>query len=305
MLAVFFNSLRRAAGYPKWIVLLTLVNLGFAALAAFPVYLFIRQVDGRSLFADRLLKPGLDFEWLSAAFRSGGAGNFPLRFVAVLMLVGATYLVINVYLTGGAAGLFTKRTAGFLADCRANFLPLLGAAILSSVAYLAVFIVTLAFLSFSFTRTGRATAESQTLWMDWVTLAIFLTGFGAVGWLFDYVKVGIVMRDNRNPFRQLGTSLGLIARHPAATLGPYLLTWSAWIVIVGALTLATAALPQTSWGTIAVGFALQQVAFFARNWLKLAFYAGVSETRERLLPPPAESESFVETPEWTAPASPA
>lgn len=305
MFAIFLNSLGRAARHPKWIILLTLVNLVFAALASFPVYLFIRQVDGRSLFADRLRQPGLDFEWLSAAFRSGGSGNFPLRFLAVLLLVGGTYLVINIYLTGGAAGLFTKRKAGFLADCRANFLPLLGTAILSSVAYFAVFIVTLAFLSFSFTRTGRATAESQTLWMDWATLAIFLIGFGAVGWLFDYVKVGMVTRGNRNAFRQLGASLLLLARHPAATLGPYLLTWGAWIVIVGALTLATAALSQTSWGTIAIGFVLQQFAFLARNWLRLAFYAGVTETCERLLPPPSEFQPSVETPEWTAPASPA
>lgn len=305
MIAIFFNSLRRAASHPKWIALLTLVNLGFAALASVPVYLFIRQVDGRSLFSERLLQPGLDFEWLAAAIRSGGAGNFPLRFLAVLMLVGATYLILNIYLTGGSAGLFAKGTAGFLADCRTNFLPLLGAAILSSVAYLAVFIVTLAFFSFSFGRAERATAEGQTLWMDWVTLAIFLIGFAGVGWLFDFVKVGMVVQGNRNAFRQLGTTLLLIARHPVDTLGPYLLVWIAWIIIVGALTLATTALPQTSWGTIAVGFVLQQFAFLARNWLKLAFYAGVTETCERLLPPPSESKPPVETPEWIAPASPA
>ncbi len=304
MLAIFFNSLRRAAGHPKWIVLLTLVNLGFAALAAFPVYLFIRQVDGRSLFSDRLRQPGLDFEWLSAAIRAGGAGNFLVRFLAVLILGGGTYLVINIYLTGGAAGLFSKRTAGFIADCRANFLPLLGAAILSGAAYLAVFVVTLAFFTFSVGRTERATAEGQTLWMDWATLAIFLIGCGAVGWLFDFVKVGIVLQGSRNAFRQLGATLPLLARHPAATLGPYLLIWGAWIVIVGALTFAATALPQTSWGTIAVGFILQQVAFLARSWLKLAFYAGVSDVSEKLLPPP-EPHAPTETPEWIAPASPA
>jgi hypothetical protein len=304
MLAVFFNSLRRAAGHPKWVVLLTIVNLGFAALAAFPVYLFIRQVDGRSVFSDRLRQPGLDFEWLAAAVRAGGAGNFLFRFTLVMLLVGATYLVINIYLTGGAAGLFSKRTSGFLDDCRANFLPLLGAAILSAAAYLAVFVVTIAFFSFSVGRAERATAEGQTLWMDWATLAIFLVGCGAVGWLFDYVKVGIVVQGNRNAFRQLGTTLLLIGRHPAAMLGPYLLTWAAWIAIVGALTFAATALPQTSWGTIAIGFMLQQMAFLARSWLKLVFYAGVSETSERLLPPPAP-QSPTETPEWIAPASPA
>jgi hypothetical protein len=303
MLAVFLNSLRRAAAHPKWVGLLTLVNLGFAALAATPVYLFMRQVDGRSLVADRLRLPGLDFDWFTAAFRTGGSGNFPLRFLAVFLLVGATYLIINIYLTGGAAGLFTKRTKGFIADCREHFLPLLGAAILAGFGYLAIFIATVIFMALGERQSARAVTESSLGWIDWATLLFFLIGFGLVGWVFDFVKVGMVAHGARNPFRQLGITLALIARNPARTLGPYLLTYGAWALIVGSLTFAALALPQTSWPTIAVGFALQQVAFFARNWLRLAFYAGVGETCERFAP---TSASPTETDQWLAdfPASP-
>jgi hypothetical protein len=293
MIAAFLKSLRDASREWPWAIVWTVVNLALSGLAALPAYLFIRQVNGASLIAERLLSPGLDIQWVAAAWHSGGFGSFRNRFLLAALVVGVAYALLNVYLTGGMIALFRPAgaRASFFSACRRYAAPLLAASVISAVGYAGLLVALLVTLGFIFAFDARALRADAVYPLQWAAVSGFAVVATLFGCTFDYMKIGVVLREERNPLRALRDALRLVARRPGATFGLYWLTFALWIVVAGGATWFALTLPQIGWTAVIAVFFVQQIAFFLRGWLRLVFFAGECHTYALLSPPVAPPDS--------------
>lgn len=274
---LFSNSVRRATAAAKWALLLTLVNLGLSVLALLPVIGWLKTVNGASLFAERLLKPGLDIEWLLVALRVGKSA-FPIRLAitsGVALLVG--YLVTT-FLSGGIIASFVSREGppAFWADCRRYVLPLLAAGLLTGL--LLVIVGGVLVLTWG-TLHGILTRDQTTPWrtdlMQWVGVSVGLVVLWSIHLVMDYLKLALVVHAPQRPWRgRIRAWWRLFTRHPVQTIGFYLATTGLWWLLVGSLLWLMNQVTPITWFSSAWLMLLSQVVVFARHWVRLVFIAG-------------------------------
>jgi hypothetical protein len=112
-------------------------------------------------------------------------------------------------------------------------------------------------------------------------LAIVVTTLVAL----DLGRIRVVREDSRRAIRVYWSSLGVVLRHPLATLG----LWAGNATLL-ALVLAVYAafrnlVPASGWAGILLMLAAQQVVMLARAGLRVALFAGEMAVLDRLLPP--------------------
>jgi hypothetical protein len=109
----------------------------------------------------------------------------------------------------------------------------------------------------------------------------------------DLARILVVRDDSRRAVRLYGSSLRLVLRHPAATLG--LWTGNA---LLGSLALAVylafrSVVPAGTWAGIVLMVAAQQAFMLARAGLRVALFGGERALLDRLAPraPPVEPDA--------------
>ncbi len=275
--ALLLDSLRRATAGAKWALLLTLVNLGLSVLALLPVIMWIRSVNGASLFAGRLLKDTLDIEWLFVALRIGKS-TFPIRLAITSGLALLTGYLIATFLSGGIIATFAPREAprAFWADCRRYVLPLLAAGLLTWV--LLVVVGGALVLTWG-TLHGILTENQTTPWrtdlMQWLGLGTGLVVFWSIHLVMDYLKLALVVHAPQRSWKgRLRAWWGLFVRRPGPTIGLYLATTVLWLLVVGCLLWLMGQVTPITWFSSALLVLLSQTLVFARHWVRLVFIAG-------------------------------
>ncbi|OYT72172.1 MAG: hypothetical protein CFK52_05825 [Chloracidobacterium sp. CP2_5A] len=274
--SLFTDSLRRATANARWALVLTVINLALSLLALLPVALWLHDVNGSSLFGERLLKGSLDIEWLLAALRIGKSA-FPIRLLIACGLATLIGWLVAVFLSGGIIASFVAQEAprAFWTDCRRHFLPLLAAGLaiflLQIVAGLAL---ALGWATLYAELTRDQTTPFRAELMQWLGAATSLVAFWALGLAADYLKLALVAHRRRPLSGRLRAGLGLLRRYPVTAVGFYIWTTVLWLAAVGGLIWLTGQASPPTWTSAALLFALSQALVFARHWIRLVFIAG-------------------------------
>jgi|GEM_PF-2037632 hypothetical protein len=275
--ALFFDSLRQATAEAKWALLLTLVNLGLSVLALLPVIMWLKSVNGASLFAERLLKDALDIEWLLVALRIGKSA-FPIRLAIASGLALLIGYLVTTFLSGGIIANFALPRAprAFWADCRRYMLPLLAARLLTGLLLVtAGGVLVLAWSPLYSLVTENQTTPWRADLMQWIGLGIGLVVFWSVYLVMDYLKLALVVHARQQSWTsRLRAWWKLFIRRPGTTIGLYLLTTVLWLLVVGGLMWLMHHVTPVTWFSSALLVLLSQALVFARHWVRLVFIAG-------------------------------
>lgn len=102
----------------------------------------------------------------------------------------------------------------------------------------------------------------------------------------DYARIRLAMEDSRRVVRIWLGALALVLRHPVRTFGIRALFGVLLLALLVAYTYAREAVPATTWETILVMGAMQQVFMLARSGLRVATIASQLDAYTRWRPAP-------------------
>ena len=268
---------------------LFLVNLGLAALAAFPIYRGILRFTGHSLMSAELTQ-GLPLDWLTD-FGFNSAGSFD-RYAELIALVGLLTIPVNTVLAGGVLACLRdseqKFSIGqFARDAARYAWRLLRLMAIGLFFYWLVFrVLNQGLGNLIDARTADWQSDRAVFWVHLgagILLVIFL---GFVSLVIDYARVRLVREEGSSAAWAFLSSLGFCLRRlpGAATVYvvPMLVSLALlglyWLVVPWSLINA----PEAAQGlaryreplAVALLFVGQQVVIFGRYWLRVAAWAG-------------------------------
>jgi hypothetical protein len=264
---------------------LYIVNLGLAALAAFPIYRGILRFTGHSLMSP-VLSTGFSLEWF-IDFSHNSPGSLD-RYAEFILIVGLVSIPINTVLAGGVLGRFVSPDSSFslltfFQDTGKYAWRLIRLLLLGLVCY---------WIAFRLLRQGLMNLiEDHTY--DWqsdqtvfalqlgASLVLFLA-LGLVNMVMDYARVKLVREDGTSAVEAFLFSLGFTlsrlrkaaAVYALPTLASLALLGLYWLVVPWSLFNH----PQAAEGwaryreplAVALLFVGQQAVMFGRYWLRVA-----------------------------------
>jgi hypothetical protein len=251
-------------------------NFIFAAVIVAPLYFVLQKQFGGSVSGEKLFS-GMDIPALGDLIYS--FRNILPALVGWLLGPAALYLLARVFLNGGvigrlAAGPERVTLQGFSGDGGRYFGRLFRVVVLSLVGYFLVFglLGQLVSAPFKLWMKGAST-QWTTLSASFLRLLVFLLLFSAVKMFFDYVKVSLVLQDNRGALRATIRMLGFVGRRFFKAWALFLLVGLLFLAITAIYLAVGNSLPRagTAW---AVGFFLWQQAYiFAISWVSVLLFS--------------------------------
>lgn len=286
----------RASRNWKMILLLVVTSIIVATPAAVPIFLVITQTARKTLAAHALLADKLDAVWLIDLVNEQFAGasfvSVALEVGILLLVVGVLYLVVNVLFAGGIIEVFAAEDSRFsmrrfFSGAAAHFWRFVRLWLVSLIAYGIVFTVYALVMMRIDSADDLAATEAPGAIRKWVATAALLLLLAVVNMTFDYARIGAVLNERRQMFRETFKAARFTFRHFARALGLYLVIAIIGLVVFWLVALLRNSVAQTSVVAVIVAFILGQLAIASRMWTRLAFYAGEVDLYQRLVPPVA------------------
>jgi hypothetical protein len=306
----FSQGWGRVSKFKKLWLFLFLVNVIIALTLAIPMQKDLKASFGNSMVEDNMRK-SFDYSWyryfqyegkgLSTTFFAyvGGwgavlenleglvTGELFGKYYSVL-IVGIIYLLLNILFAGGIIGLYHDAEAKFsLAEffkhAGSYFWRFLRLFVISLPFY--IFLVYLLIGKLSMAIFG-ATRDNSTEWPTFLMnlganiLALFLLCL--VNMIFDYAKIGTVVKQGRSMIIQTGKAIGFVFKHFSKTLRLYYLLFLTGAVIVVIYALIEPLSNQTVLWTLILFFIIQQLFMLCKIWIRLTFYASQLELYKKL-----------------------
>ncbi len=279
-----FKGLVRAAGAPRLVALLWLINGLLAALAALPFAFFLFGQLGEAPEGDRLLAGG-SLELLGILGREAGGFGIAIR---AGLLAGVVFaLLANALVAGGVLESLTTtdprpflhrfgRGAGrfFWRFFRMGLVALPTALLAAAI---------LAGPSFAVRRRLVETGpETTRLLLGVLGLVLAVVAIAWVTMALDLARIRVVREDHRRPIRLFFRTLGTALRHPVRVLGLWLVNTLAFAALLALFFALRALLPAWSWVSIAGLIFLQQLVMLGRATLRIGLWAGELELASEL-----------------------
>ncbi|MBZ5565992.1 MAG: hypothetical protein LAP13_26680 [Acidobacteriia bacterium] len=279
-------GMARRANTGVWV--LFLVNLGLAALSAFPFYRGILRFTGYSLESRSLLR-GFSEDWLTDfSFNSPGSLQ---RYAAVIAAFGLLTILVNAILAGGVLARFRdpnqpQGLGTFCRDTGRYAWRMVRLMVLGLICYWIVFRLlnqSLGGLVDKWTR--DATNDRTVFWAHLPVVIVTVLGVVFVNLVMDYAKVKLVLDDDSSAVEaflaSLGFSLGKLRKALTVYLIPALLgiallviyrlvvPWDAIHASLG----AAAGWRYLEPLVLALLFIGQQIIMLGRYWFRVATWA--------------------------------
>ncbi len=299
---VIAEGLRRAAGAPRLVLGLWLVNVLAALPAALVMIGILEDSIGASLF-HRTLTEGFDSDWyaeyaaeteavsrgLARTFGPGVIGaaavyenleawwsgrlftSFPMALVALGVAYGALWAL----LLGGvldALGRGTRGLGAFLAAGGRTFGRFVQLTIASAVAYLAIYRLARWLFGWLEEATRDVTSESTVFAWVLVVVALAVALLHLVRMLLDYAKIAVATADV-SAVAGLARALRFVASRPGRTVAVYGGLGLAVLAVVAVYAWIAPGAGESTWMGLAAAFALSQLYLIARLYLRLALLA--------------------------------
>lgn len=270
-----------------WAVLL--VNLGLAALAAFPLYRGIRRFTSHSLMAEPLAF-GFVPDWLTD-FAANNPGALD-RYGEWMALIALMAIPVNAVLAGGVLGQFKRldqpfALPEFFSDVARYAWELLRLMLLGLVIYWLVFRVLYQALGGSLSRVTRD-------WVDgrWVFAAelghglLLVLALLAVNLVMDFARIKMVRDGTPSALWAFLSALGFSITHWRRVSAIYVVPTLCGLALLGIYRLVVpweilyTPFPGEGWmsyrepALFALLFIGQQIVLFGRFWFRAATWAG-------------------------------
>jgi len=289
----FFVGISEASRSWKVILLLLAANILLALPVAVPIFLLIVMTSGGTLAADRLFADKLDAIWLIDLFNHqfpGAALETVAAQVGVLLLVmGASYLLLNTLFAGGILAVFYSEDGRFdarkfWAGCGAWFWRFFRLLLISLVFYsIAVGIYLL--LRWPIDNAAEAaSAFGSVVYKRWAAMIVLALLFAFVNMIFDYAKIGAVVNDSRGMWRETFRALRFVFRNFFKAFGLYLLVAIIGLAVFLVLNWLRWSVNQSSVAAMLLAIALGQITIAGRMWTRLVFYAAEMNLYKKLAP---------------------
>ncbi|MGH9844617.1 MAG: hypothetical protein ACREEM_38340, partial [Blastocatellia bacterium] len=192
------------------ILLLVVANILFTFPIVTPILIVVAMTSGGTMAAERLLADKLDLNWLTDLFNHQFAGasleSTGTQAGTLLAVMGVLYLLLNTLFAGGileslnaADGRFTMRS--FWTGCGVYFGRFFRLMLISLVFYALAYGV-YKLVSAPIDRSEKTAFEYAPLFYKrWAADALLVLLFAFVNMVFDYAKIGAVVRDSRGMWR--------------------------------------------------------------------------------------------------------
>lgn len=273
------NGMGTTLRKPRILAVLYVINLGFAAVVAFPLLLIAQNELGHSLLGLRVIP--VDMMWL---------GEVALKHQdALTALLGGivfgafAYLVLQIYLNGGVVGRLLDREgpeglAAFSCDCGRYFWRYVRLFLLSLVFYVLTLGVFMGLVSALFEPLAKAAVtEWLPLILSNVHFLVALLLLSAVHMVLDYTRIAIVADEERKVLKALRHALTFLRKR-------FFRAWALYLLIV-VLTVAGsvmfyvvfARLGAPGVAQVVSGLLWMQIYVLFRIWIRTLFVGAQGE----------------------------
>jgi len=262
----------------KFLLLLWLVNIGFALLLAEPVFKLLAEFSEHSLMGSPKtdLFSGFD-PWWFISFQHAAKGELQ-QFPTLIVAVAVIYVLIHVFLNGGVFAVLTAH------EGKSLFIDFFYGSVKYFYRFLKVFLVALVvfgaiyfgneYLASGIERwTANIESEQFVVALHGGRAVLLVLVFLVVSMIFDYARIRMVLEDTSQALRATWNGLRFVFRHVTQTFSLYFLI-SAISVALFALYFALEGIlhPGTILGVIIV-FLLEEFYIIAKLWTRLLFFA--------------------------------
>ena len=231
----------------------------------------------------------LDAAWLSEL--AAAHGSLPVAPVlAVLTGVGAVWLVVYLFLLGGAIEALCAG-GSFFGGCGRNFWRMVRLALISAVFYVVVWMVYRLLGAVGRKIWGEGSEATPMVHWGWFSAAAALCLAGLVNVVFDYARVLMVAEGRRSSWGATFAAFGFVRRNAGRTVGLYVLVCAIAAALFAAYLAVSHTVAQSSMALVLVLFLARQAMVLAKIWSRLLFYSTAWEMYGALRPaPPAPPE---------------
>ena len=320
MIRSFLVGINEASRSRKMILLLLAANILLSLPVVIPVFLLIVGTSRRTHAADRLMADKLDVVWftdlLNHQFPGAALETAVSQFGILFLVLGASYLLLNTLFAGGvigvfnsADGLFTMRK--FWGEAGAYFWRFFRLMMISMIFYgmaLGVYALLRGLIE---RATEEASAFGAVVYKQWAVRALLILMFAFVNMVFDYAKIGTVVRSDRgggkSMFRETYSAFLFAVRNFFSAFGLYLVIALLGLAVFLAFNFLRWSVNQSSAGGVLLAILLGQIAIAGRMWTRMVFYSAETHLYKKLspitAPNPGGSESQfdfarTEAPDW-------
>ena len=280
-----FIAARRAGG-AVWV--LFLVNLGLAALAAYPIYRGILNFGGHSLMSQELAR-GFPTDWMTD-FNFNSPRSLE-RYGMVFAFMGILSMIVNSVLAGGVLARFREpnlpRGLGdFCRDVARYSWRMVRLMILGLICYWIIFRLLNQSLGDLVGKWTRDLIDDRAVfWAHLGVVLLVMAGLVFVNLVVDYARVKLILDDEYSAAGAFLSSLGFSIARLRKALVVYALPSLCGLLLLGVYRLVTpwstinASLGGSGgWHyreplTLALLFVGQQIIMFGRYWFRVATWA--------------------------------
>ena len=272
----FFSSVGiQLIKIPFLLLFIYIVGFTLAFVVARPFYLTLLSETNGSMGLDVLVSK-FSFMYFSDFLSVSGKALKP--FQSLILLIGAIYIFLNIYFSGGILDSFKNKSfnfSSFFSSCTNYF----GRFILLYVYsfWLLIILLGLTYLLFSiFVRFASGGNERTYFFALLPPLAIMLQLIGFVIVQNDYGKVIIGQNPSLKPSEAFWNSMIFIWRNPSTLIAFWIIVFAGLLSAIMYLLLDNS-IGMHSGITIFVMFIIQQLFVFFRTFLKVLTLAYANE----------------------------
>ncbi len=264
----------------KMILLLLMTSILFSLPIVTPLFLLMQNSINKTVFAQRMLSDKADITWAVDLFNGHvtgvAAGQALSQTGILLLLLGIIYLFINTFFAGGILTTFSTSSfslKSFFMGCGAYFTRFLRLLVTSLIFYGMAFII----YGLMVWRIGimeeKSTLERPIVIRQYIALVILLLMLGMVNMVFDYAKIGTVVRESNKMLKETLYSLKWILRHFLPTFSLYFTLTIIGVACFVFPLFLRGVINQSSLSATIIATLVAQVGLTARIWTRLTFYA--------------------------------
>lgn len=258
---------RQVLRHKKLVALFYLLNLAFALVIVTPLSVLIAARLFHSAESERLFKD-FDISWVSETYLAYQAMPFnAVGFVALTM--GVLFLILNVFLAGGAIAVFQREQDTFFGACARFFGRMFRILLLALIVYGIVSSINNGMTSaINHFKKESMEARPWTI-LHWVQLLVVWFLMGTVNMIFDYAKIICVTENRRSAIRSMLAAFRFVFTNPGRTFGVYWICTAIGLLFLLAYHGLSELIGQSSPAAIAILFFVRQGYTVARMWTRL------------------------------------
>lgn len=258
---------RQVLRFRKLMVFFYAANLLAALVVAVPAAALIASRLSRSLESDRLFA-SFDPSWISETvllYRGAVFSAAGLMTLAVAVL----FLVLNVFLAGGALAVFHREDDTFFGACSRFFPRMFRILLLALIAYGIV-----SFINSSIAGgIDQIKKTSMQAWpftvLHWIRLLITGLLLGTVNMIFDYAKIVCVAENRRSAFRSVAAAIRFTFSNACPAFAIYWICSGVGLLFLLAYHGASELIGQASMPAVTLLFLVRQACMLCRMWVRL------------------------------------